>query len=317
MISTVPTILQRQGIFTEAIGTRVPSIFDPATTHANPGGGATRTQFPGNAIPGDRIDPVAGELLSHYPLPTSAGTANNYRRLDNETVDQDQFNVRVDHHFPGNRDQVFGRLTRFQENFIPVTPLPDGSGVVTVGALGPQKTTAWAFASSYQRTISNRLFNELRIGDTSRAGRPAARPISTARLRPASACQAFRRTLSSQTHCRQFSSGATSSSDRRRTRRATSARASTQVADTLTWLKGRHTLKMGGDLRWERLDVVQPPSPTGSFTFSNLFTDQPGVANTGTPFASFLLGQVQQFSIDLQQAADPESRSLHGVFRPG
>ena len=39
-----------------------------------------------------------------------------------------------------------------------------------------------------------------------------------------------------------------------------------------------------------------------SFTFSNLFTDLPGVANTGTPLASFLLGQVQQFSIDLQQA---------------
>ena len=78
----------------------------------------------------------------------------------------------------------------------------------------------------------------------------------------------------------------------------------TQIADTLTWLKGRHTLKMGADLRWERLDVVQPPSPTGSFTFSNLFTDLPADprgANTGTPFASFLLGQVQQFSIDLQQ----------------
>ena len=45
---------------------------------------------------------------------------------------------------------------------------------------------------------------------------------------------------------------------------------------------------------------MQPPSPTGSFTFSNLFTDLPGTANTGTPFASFLLGQVQQFSIDLQ-----------------
>ena len=58
---------------------------------------------------------------------------------------------------------------------------------------------------------------------------------------------------------------------------------------------------MGADLRWERLNVVQPPSPTGSFTFSNLFTDLPGTANTGTPLASFLLGQVQQFSIDLQQ----------------
>ncbi|HEX8030081.1 MAG TPA: TonB-dependent receptor, partial [Vicinamibacterales bacterium] len=48
-------------------------------------------------------------------------------------------------------------------------------------------------------------------------------------------------------------------------------------------------------------NVIQPPSPTGSFTFSNLFTDLPGTANTGTSLASFLLGQVQQFSIDLQQ----------------
>ena len=75
----------------------------------------------------------------------------------------------------------------------------------------------------------------------------------------------------------------------------------TEIADTLTWLKGRHTIKLGADLRWERLNVLQPPSPTGSFTFSNLFSDLPGTPNTGTPLASFLLGQVQQFSIDLQQ----------------
>ncbi|MEQ1575897.1 MAG: carboxypeptidase regulatory-like domain-containing protein, partial [Vicinamibacterales bacterium] len=75
----------------------------------------------------------------------------------------------------------------------------------------------------------------------------------------------------------------------------------TEIADTMTWLKGRHTVKAGADLRWERLNVVQPPSPTGSFTFSNLFSDLPGVPNTGTPLASFLLGQVQQFSIDLQE----------------
>ena len=60
--------------------------------------------------------------------------------LDNETVDQDQFSLRIDHRFSANRDQVFGRLTRFREEFIPVTPLPDGSGVTT-GTLGPQDTT--------------------------------------------------------------------------------------------------------------------------------------------------------------------------------
>ena len=88
----------------------------------------------------------------------------------------------------------------------------------------------------------------------------------------------------------------------------------TQIADSLTWLKGRHTLKMGADLRWERLNVVQPPSPTGSFTFSNLFTDLPGMANTGTPFASFLLGQVQQFSIDLQQQEIRNRAHIQGRF---
>ncbi len=75
----------------------------------------------------------------------------------------------------------------------------------------------------------------------------------------------------------------------------------TEVADSLTWVKGRHTLKMGMDWRWERLNVIQPPSPTGLFAFNTLGSDQPGVTNTGTPLASFMLGQVQTFSIDLQQ----------------
>ena len=48
--------------------------------------------------------------------------------------------------------------------------------------------------------------------------------------------------------------------------------------------------------------VMQPPQPTGLFNFTNLFTDQPGVSATGTPLASFLLGQVQNSSIDLQQS---------------
>jgi hypothetical protein len=300
VISTVPTVLQRQGIFTETIAGRVPVIYDPATTVPTPGGGATRSQFPNNRIPTDRLDPVALDLLSHYPLPTSSGTANNYRRLDDETTNQDQFSVRVDHHFPGNRDQVFGRLTRFQEDLAPVTPLPDGGGLVTGAALGPQQTGSWSFASSYQRAFSDRLFNELRIGDSRRtvdrsAAQLDAPPSASLGLPGIPATAQFPNTLPTFliSGYQQLGSPPNTASDF-----STSV---TQIADSLTWLKGRHTIKLGGDLRWERLNVVQPPSPTGSFTFSSLFTDQPGVTNTGTPFASFLLGQVQQFSIDLQQ----------------
>ena len=294
VISTVPTLLQRQGVFTEAIGGRVPAIYDPTSG----GGGTPRTQFPNNTIPVDRIDPVALTLLERYPLPTSAGTANNFRRVANETVDQDQFSVRLDHRVT-NRDHVFGRLTRFQEEFIPVTPLPEGSGV-TSGTLGPQGTTAWSFASSYQYTFSDRVLNELRIGDTRRTVSRTAAELPTSassalNLPGIPATAEFPNTLPTFLigGYQQLGSPPNTATDF-----GTSV---TAIADTLTWMKGSHTIKMGADLRWERLNVVQPPSPTGSFTFSNLFTDLPGTANTGTPFASFLLGQVQQFSIDLQE----------------
>jgi hypothetical protein len=297
VISTVPTVLQRQGIFTEAIAGRVPAIYDPATTTRG-GGGVTRTAFPDGTIPVERMDPLARALLERYPLPTSAGTANNYRRTESETVDQDQFSLRIDHRFT-NRDQMFGRLTRFQEEFLPVTPLPDGSGV-TSGTLGPQDTTSWSFASSYQRTFSSALLNELRIGDTRRAvGRTAAQLSNSAssvlNLPGIPSTAKFPNTLPTFLigGYQQLGSPSNTATDF-----STSV---TEIADTLTWLKGRHTIKVGADWRWQRLNVLQPPAPTGSFTFSNLFSDLPGTPNTGTPLASFLLGQVQQFSIDLQQ----------------
>ncbi len=293
--STVPTVLQRQGVFTEAIGGRVPVIYDPAT-----GAGGTRTAFPGNAIPASRFDPVAAVLLSRYPLPTGSGTANNFRRVDNERQDQNQFSVRLDRQFNANRDHVFGRLTRFAERFLPVTPLPDGSGV-TAGTLGPQATTAYSFASRYQRTLGSRMLNELRVGDTRRhVDRSAASLSGSASavlgLPGIPSTAQFPNTLPAFLIAgyQQLGSPANTASDF-----STSV---TQIADTVSWLTGRHTIKFGADLRWARLNVVQPPSPTGSFTFSSIFTDLPGTANTGTPLASFLLGQVQQFSIDLQRS---------------
>jgi hypothetical protein len=298
VISTVPTLLQRQAVFTEAVAGRVPVIYDPSTTAP---GTFARTPFPGNAIPGGRLDPVATALLQRYPLPTSAGTANNYRRTANERDDQDQWDVRLDHRFASNRDSVFAKVTEFRDRFTPVTPLPDGSGV-TAGTLGPQRTLAHAFASNYQHTFPASVLNELRAGDTRRrVGRDAAQlgaPASAALGLPGIPSNAqFPATLPTflVAGYQQLGSPPNTASNF-----STSV---TEVADTLTWVTGRHTWKFGADWRWERLDVIQPPSPTGSFTFNALGSDLPGVANTGTPLASFLLGQVQNFSVDLQQSA--------------
>ena len=120
VISTVPTALQRQGIFTEPVAGRVPVIYDPATTTTSAAGAATRTPFAGNVIPQERMDPVALDLLGRYPLPTSPGTANNYTRVANETVDNDLFGLRLDHRLADRGDRVFARVTRFAETFLPV-----------------------------------------------------------------------------------------------------------------------------------------------------------------------------------------------------
>src|SRR5688572_27926664 len=90
VLSNVPTMAQRQGVFTQ-------NIYDPATTTSNGAGGFARAQFPGNAIPIERMDPIARALLLRFPEPTSAGTANNYRRTASEIDDQNQWDVRLDH----------------------------------------------------------------------------------------------------------------------------------------------------------------------------------------------------------------------------
>ena len=283
-ISTVPTLLQRQGIFTEAIGGRVPGIYNTAATT-----GSTRDVFPGNTIPAASLDPAAVALLQHYPLPTSAGTANNYSRTGDEIDNQDQWDARIDQRFASARDQMFARLSYFRDAFVPVTPLPDGSGVTT-GTPGPQRTTAWSVASDYQHVFTSHVLNELRAGDTRRSVERTAVPLPTYSI------SGYQQLGSPPNTATGFGTGVT------------------EIADSLTWVRGRHTVKAGFDWRWERLDVVQPPSPLGAFTFNAIGSDLPGVANTGTPLASFLLGQVQTFSIDLQNEQIQERAHFQEYF---
>ena len=307
--STVPTALQRQGIFTEAIAGRVPVIYDPSTTV-----GSSRSPFSGNTIPRSVMDPVALALLELYPMPTAAGTANNFSRTASEVNDQDQGSVRLDHKFGSGRDQVFGRLTHLRDRAEPVTALPDGSGAIPAGSvsLGPQDTHAWSFASNYQHTFSSNLLNELRIGDTRRSVERSATQLpgaagATLNL-PGIPTRNFPNTLPTfaPNGYQQLGSPTSTASNFN-----TSV---TQIANALTWMKGRHTVKLGFDWRWERLNVIQPPWPTGNFTFSTVGSDLPGVTGTGNPLASFLLGQVQNFAIAFQESEIKERARIQEYF---
>jgi hypothetical protein len=72
-----------------------------------------------------------------------------------------------------------------------------------------------------------------------------------------------------------------------------------QFANDLTWVKGKHSIKVGFEYRIHQFNYHGWASSTGgSFNFNRLTTggyDASGnsVASTGDPFASFLLGQVQ------------------------
>jgi hypothetical protein len=75
-----------------------------------------------------------------------------------------------------------------------------------------------------------------------------------------------------------------------------------QLVDSVVFTRGPHTFKAGGDLRWYQLNAVAPPNPTGAFAFTTTGTNQQGVINSGNAIASFLLGQVDNFQIDLQES---------------
>lgn len=91
------------------------TIYDPSTTRPNPAGaGFVRTAFPGNVIPGNRIDPVARNVMKYFPAPNVAGVtalgAINYTRTDGNVVPKDSWSTRLDHNF-GEKNRIFGRYS--------------------------------------------------------------------------------------------------------------------------------------------------------------------------------------------------------------
>ncbi len=296
--STVPTALEHQGNFTELYGSTNPVLYDPATTVQN-GSNFTRSPFtPTNIVPVDRIDPAALAVLNHYPLPTKSGTSNNFTLVGNDQDHQNQFDARVDHKF-SDRNQTFGRYSYFHDVDQPAPFLPDGSGSITTGAIGLTDTLGQQVVGSYIHTFSSKTLNNLRFGYTRRSFQRRGVQLDSS---PSQSLQipgiptngAFNDALPlfNIAGYQQIGSPSNTNSNFRTD--------VTELVDSVSHLVGSHAIKFGVDFRWERLDVIQPPNPTGLFTFSQLFTDQPGVKGTGDPLASFLLGQVQQFSIDLQ-----------------
>jgi hypothetical protein len=350
--SNAPTLAQRGGNFSSSLG--APLFLQTTMTGGTPTVSATTTNtgtpinvidtngntiqarvgqifrsgdkraYAGNIIPLADFDPVARQLLNRYPLPTSTGAANNFRRVANEGTNQDQFDIRLDHRFSDN-DQLFGRFSFFNEDATPVTPFPDGSGAITQGALGFQKSRGYQTVGNYQRVFSQQIANELRVGYTRRSLDRRALlldgpPSQSLGLPGIPQNAAFQNELPTFMIAGLQQLGPSTNTD------SLFNTDMTQIFDSVGWQRARHSMKFGLDFRIERLNVLQPPSPTGIFNFTAPFSNSRGTpdtvpgnadtgallnAQTGNALASFLLGQVSNFSIDLQQdVIHPRARIL-------
>ena len=299
VISTVPTMAMRQGIFTG-----VSKIFDPSTTQTV-AGKFVRQEFPNDTI-NKPFDPAAKALLARFPTPTTNGAANNYSRTANDSDHQNQFDVRVDGTFRA-RDRAFGRYTYYNEVEQPITFLPDGSGPPVTGVLGTGSVAGLSNVLGQQavfnetHTFSARLLNNLALGYTRRGntvvgptlGSTASDALGIPGI-PTNAAFNNALPLFTLTGIQQLGPSASTF--------AQFQTAVWQLVDSVVFTKGAHAIKAGVDFRWYQLNTVSPPNPTGSFAFTTTGTNQQGVTNSGNSVASFLLGQVDTFSIDLQES---------------
>ena len=313
VISTVPTDAER-GITTLNLYNfaGVSKIYNPFAATIT-GGKTIRTEFTNDTIDCTVVhcDTAALALLnSRIPLATNkTAIANNYSRTANDADHQNQFDFRVDGAFR-DRDRAFGRYSYYSEVEQPITFLPDGSGPAVTGIIGTNNVSGLTSTLGQQavfnetHTFRPTLLNDFRLGYTRRgnlsSGPSLASTASTALGIPGIPTNAaFNNALPLFTFASSYQQLGPAPS--------TFAQFQTavwQLTDSVDFNRGRHQIKAGVDFRWYQLNTVAPPNPTGSFAFTTTGTNTQSTTATttsgGNPLASFLLGQVDTFSIDLE-----------------
>jgi len=301
-ISTIPTAAELGGNFSG-----VSKIYIPSSTTVNGSGYKVRTEFPGDTI-NIPLDPVAVALAKRFPTPTISGAANNYTRVANDADHQSQFDARVDGAYR-EKDRAFGRYTWYNEVEQPVTPLADGSGVIsgtvigTGGVAGLSNVLGQQAVFNETHTFTARLLNDFRLGYTRRGNTIAGPQLSNSASAalgipgiPNNAAFSNALPLFTFTGFQQLGPSASTNSAYQT--------GVWEAVDTVSIVRARHAFKAGLDMRWYQLNAVAPPNPTGSYAFTTTGTDEQdpttGKTTGGNSIASFLLGQVDTMQIDLQ-----------------
>lgn len=311
-LSTVPLPAERSGDFRDRLtGTTfspcaIPSaadtfdtgtIFDPYSTHdytcADGGVVSLRNpvQYQGqvNVFDPSKINHVGSNIANFYPVATDpTSLTNNYLANQNNPNDQDSFDIRVDHRFR-EQDQFFGSYSfgdvRSQRPG-PLGPLWGGSDCCP----SISDSRAQHAGIGYTHTFNERLLNDLHGGYFRYAVN--ALPFNFgkdlgAQLGIPNANRPGYPNSSGLTNI--DIAGFTSLGDSQWLPEHVFENIY-QIADTLTWIKGRHSFKFGVDFRRQQRNFFQLSSPRGFFNFSGEYTTDLTTANGGNALADLLFG---------------------------
>ena len=292
--ASVPTDAERLGDFSRSYTDQLTPlvIYDPLTTTCNAAGQCTRTPFPNNIIPADRINPIALKLLALYPLPTLRGQRlNNFVNPVNKArYDYDSELARIDHNFSDTSRMFVSVHHNHRDEFRSANGM---QGTVANQGQWPQTRINRGGTADWVKSIGTRTLFNLRGGFTwfsEDVEQREAKQFDRAAL----GLQNLPGTYLPRIGVDQYNApgGSTTSlgvgSDGRGTSDQTAS-----VQGNLTRNFARQTVKVGGEYRRIGATPKTSGNYNGFFNFTRAYTQRDPNASdntSGNSVASFLLG---------------------------
>jgi len=228
---------------------------------------AANAPFPNNIIPASRLDPVGSQLALLFPEPNIDGRPtrnNNYRAPQTQDQPSNNYVGRVDHVF-GVKDRIYGRIlaSDSKNNRGPIFPTP---GIDSFHQL--LDTTYQNLSGTWFRNFSPTWINEFRLSWVRRVapqwhgGRDSGLAERIG-LRGTNARYVPRLEVEGLT---QFGNG-------NRQDRAQDPIRSTVFTNNQTLIRGKHTIKYGGDYRKNSNTDYFFGTAGGRFSFNSVPTN--------------------------------------------
>jgi hypothetical protein len=286
-LNTVPTAPMLQGNFSQWPG----PIYDPRSTQIAADGSATRTPFSGNIIPQSRFSAVTSKMLQYIPAANLPGLANNaIAPLSSPYGNARTHGVKVDHAFSEKHhlSGMYNSTDRPYEKSPGPSRLIPTSNTTAISNYNIQDVTTIIVRLNYDWTISPSLLNHIGFGFSRFRNPNFSTSYNQGWEQPNGGKLGLTGTQYDLFPTIQFNTqGYTRFGDDVASDNYFNT---TTLLDNLTWIKGKHTIKMGAEIQGHRDNYRNFGSGGGDFFFSSLETGLPGVTNAGNSFASFLLG---------------------------